>query len=80
MDVTSVGIAERLRLEIEAGTKPNADDSSGNNNVRMPGDKEMNQNVGRNNRIGYPRGSYDSEIGGDGEHRCLGLLFLVSRK
>jgi hypothetical protein len=55
-------------------------DSIGNNKVRMPGDKEMNQNVGGNNRIGGPRGLYDSETRGDGKHWCQWLLFLASRK
>src|SRR2546426_250769 len=46
----------------------------------MPADKEMNQNVGGNNRVGGPWGLYDFETRGDGKHWCQWPLFLASRK
>ena len=51
------------RIETEC-----ADNSIGNDKVRIPGDKEMDQNVGGDNRIGRPRRLYDSQIRGDGKH------------
>jgi len=39
-----------------------------NNKICVPSDKEMNRDIGGNNRIGSPRYFYDSEIRRDGKH------------
>ena len=70
MDVTSVGRAEMLPKEAGIETK-RAGNSIGNNKVCSPGVKEMDQNVGGDNRIGYPRGLYDSETRGDWKSLCV---------
>jgi hypothetical protein len=53
----------------EAGLKPNAWATlSGITKFVVPSDKEMNRDIGGNNRIGSPRYFYDSEIRRDGKH------------
>src|SRR5438445_8587816 len=46
----------------------------------MPADKEMNQDIDGDDRIGCPRGLDDSETRGDGKHWCQWPLSLASRK
>ena len=42
--------------------------SIGDEKVGIPRDDEMDRNVGGHDRIGGPRGLYDSQIRSDGKH------------
>ena len=73
-DGKKIEVWNRHRNEAER-----AGDSFGDDEVRVPGDEQVDNSVNAGDRVGCPRRFYDSEIRGDGKHGFSDSDFLPQR-